>query len=71
MEEQLLAILKRVFKLESIDNTISQESCPQWDSMNHLILVVEIEIEFGCTFSPEEIAEMKSFASIVNILKSK
>ena len=71
MEERILELLKQVFKEESIDKTCSQENCKQWDSMNQLNLVIEIEDTFGITMEPEEIAEMKNFDDIVNIVKRK
>lgn len=71
MEEKIIEILKRVFKEEAIDKTCSQENCKNWDSMNQLNLVIELEDVFGITIEPEEIAEMKCFGDIVNIIKSK
>jgi len=71
MEEQILAVLKRVFKDESIDTTCSQLTCKAWDSMNQLNLVVELEMEFGISLEPEEIGKMTSYENIVRIVKSK
>ena len=50
MEEQVLDVLRRVFKDAAIDKTCSQKNCKAWDSMNHLNLIVELEIEFGVSF---------------------
>ena len=71
MEEKVLEILKDLFELDSMDNTISQASCEKWDSMGQLNLVVELESEFDVTLEPEEIAEMTSFDKIIEILNSK
>lgn len=71
MEEKILEILKNVFELETIDSTCSQTTCEKWDSMGQLNLVVEIESEFDVSLEPEEIGEMKSFADIIRLLKSK
>ena len=49
MEEKVLEILKRVFELDHVDETCSQETCEKWDSMGQLSLVVELESEFGVT----------------------
>jgi len=71
MEEQILAVLKRVFKDESIDTTCSQQTCKAWDSMNQLNLVVELEMEFGISLEPEEIAKMVSYQDVARIVTSK
>ena len=71
MEEQVLAVMRRVFENPSLDTDCSQTNCKKWDSMNHLNLIVELEIEFGVSFEPEEIARMVDFAAVVEILKAK
>lgn len=68
MEEKVLEILKNVLELDSVDTTCSQETCEKWDSMAQLNVVVELESEFGVSFEPEQISEMKSVTEILNIL---
>lgn len=71
MENRILKIMKSVFQTEDIDETCSQQSCEKWDSMNQLNLVVELEMAFGVSFEPEEIAKMRSFKEVAQIVKSK
>jgi len=71
MEEKVLEILKRVFNDLSLDASCSQATCKTWDSMNQLNLVVELEMEFGVSLEPEEIARMTNYMEVVQILKSK
>lgn len=71
MEERVLSVLRMVFKDNMINATCSQKNCAAWDSMNHLNLVVEIEIEFGISLEPEEIARMVDYAAVCEILKEK
>ena len=71
MENRILEIMKSVFQTEAIDETCSQQNCEKWDSMNQLNLVVELELEFGLSFEPEEIAMMRSFEEVAQIVKSK
>ena len=63
--------MKSVFQTDTIDETCSQQNCEKWDSMNHLNLVVELEMEFGISFEPEEIAKMQTFDEVVSIIKDK
>lgn len=71
MEDKILEIMKSVFQMEDIDMTCSQQNCDKWDSMNHLNLIVELEMEFGVSFEPEEIAMMRSFDDVVRVVKIK
>lgn len=71
MEQRVLDVLRRVLKDSSIDETCSQKNCKAWDSMNHLNLVVELEMEFGVSLEPEEIARMVDYAAVCEILKTK
>jgi acyl carrier protein len=71
MEQQLLDVLRRVFKDPSLDESCSQKNCAAWDSMNQLNLVIELEMEFGISLEPEEIGRMVDFPSVLEIVKSK
>ena len=71
MNKQVLDVIRRVLKDPSLDESCSQKNCAAWDSMNHLNLVVELEIEFGVSLEPEEIARMVDYKSVCDILKSK
>ena len=71
MEEQVLAVMRRVFENPNLDTDCSQTNCKKWDSMNHLNLIVELEIEFGVSFEPEEIARMVDFEAVCEVLKTK
>ncbi|MDR0630697.1 MAG: acyl carrier protein [Holosporales bacterium] len=64
MKDRIKKVMKRVFNLQEIPDDISQSNCAEWDSMNHLNLVVELEEEFDVSFEPEDIAEMKSLKRI-------
>ncbi len=71
MEEKVIALLEEVLDVESLDNTCSQVTCEEWDSMAQLNIVAELEDAFDVNLEPEEISSMKSFDDIIRILKSK
>ena len=71
MEKQVLDVLRRVFKDPFLDETCSQKNCKAWDSMNHLNLVVELEMEFGISLEPEEIGKMTDYKSVLEIVNNK
>lgn len=71
MEERILDVMRNVFDDNTVDSTCSQKTCKAWDSMNHLNLVVELEMEFGVSLEPEEIGRMICFQDVKNIISSK
>jgi len=52
---------------------ITAESSPQtienWDSMQHLNLVLAVEEKFGVQFDPEEIERMKNVGAVVTLVE--
>lgn len=53
---------------EAIDSHVSTTTSSAWTSLNHLMLVSQLESEFGVVFSNQEIKELASFPAIVEIL---
>lgn len=71
MEEKVIEVLKHVLKSNDIDETVSMQSSEAWDSMAHINLVTELEMEFGVSFEPEEFPELSSYQAIVSLLIAK
>jgi acyl carrier protein len=44
---------------------------PGWDSLKHLVLVMEIEGTFGLQFAMDEIADLDSVSKIVNAVERR
>jgi len=70
MRERIKKVMKDTFDLDDVLDNVSQETCAQWDSMHHLQLVVCLETEFGISFEPEDIVEIKSIDEIEKKIKS-
>jgi acyl carrier protein len=64
MIEKIKKIIKNVLEIGEVSDDICQETCVEWDSMNHLRLVVELESEFNISFDPLDIIEMDSLDAI-------
>ncbi|HEX4492953.1 MAG TPA: acyl carrier protein [Acidimicrobiia bacterium] len=52
----------------TIDDTTSSTTVEEWDSMNHIQLIVALEGEFGVSFEPERAVELVSVAEIERAL---
>lgn len=68
IEQRLEKVFRETFSIESVPATLSQKTCAEWDSVNHLNLILALEAEFGVTFEPEEIAAMQDFESVASTL---
>jgi len=55
----------------SIDTSSSPQTIENWDSIQHLNLVLAIEERFGVQLSPEEIEQMKSVGETVKLVESR
>ena len=66
IEYNLFKIFAKVFGLmdNSINMSTSQENLENWDSLNHILLIVEIEKKFDIKFKVGKIGELNSVKKI-------
>jgi acyl carrier protein len=70
--EQLQEIFRNAFSSDvSIDSETSKENLPEWDSINHLNLIVELEDQLNFQFTPEEIESIKSVHILLDLIQKK
>lgn len=71
--EQVRAIASDVFGVPA--SKLSADSSPEtienWDSMQHLNLVLAIEEKFGIQLDPEEIEQMKTIGAVAAVVEKK
>lgn len=72
-DDQLKSIMAKVFKTNAgeISTLTSQKNLDSWDSLAHLNLIVELEMELDIDFDPEEISQINSFVTLKELLKLK
>lgn len=65
-DDRLRAVFASVFGIDAarLSDDDSYETIPEWDSVNHINLVLSLEAEFGIQLEPGEIAELTSVAAI-------
>ncbi len=63
-------ILHRVFKipLQSISDSLSPKDIPEWDSMNYLFFISELEKRFGFSFTIDEVVSSKTVGDIRRVV---
>lgn len=70
---RLTTILRDVFDDESIVATpkMTASDVKDWDSVNHITLIVAIEEEFGIKFNTAELEKMKNVGQMVDEIEKK
>ena len=66
-------IVSKIFKIpeENITDDLSSKTIPEWDSMNYLMFIAELEKQFNVSFSMNEVMNADSLEAIKNVLRSK
>jgi acyl carrier protein len=62
MDRRFRNVLESVLGVDAstLTDDDSPRTIPQWDSVNHLQLMLALEAEYGIQFSPDEIAKLSS-----------
>lgn len=73
MKDKVKKIIANVFNLEFslIEDNASPDNIMNWDSLNHMNLIVSLEEEFNVRFTDEEIGEMLNLDLIEITIKDK
>lgn len=68
MKDKIKMIMADIFGISVVDlpENPSIDSVLQWDSLNHLRLMIELENSFNVSLEPEEMAELISLSAIYN-----
>lgn len=71
--EKVTQVCREVFGdsgLEIVEDT-TPEMVEQWDSFNHINLIMLLEEEFGINFSTKEIGMIGSIGHLVRLIEAK
>jgi acyl carrier protein len=69
--EQVRGVASDIFGVptEKITAESSPETIENWDSMQHLNLVLAIEEKFGVQLDPEDIEQMKNIGAVAALVE--
>jgi acyl carrier protein len=69
--EQVKSIASDIFGVptDKITAESSPETIENWDSMQHLNLVLAVEEKFGVQLNPEDIEQMKSIGAVAKLVE--
>ena len=70
---QLTTIFREVFDDDSLQLTpeLTSASVPEWDSFNHINLIVAVETQFCIKFQTAELESMASVGHLAQIIQTK
>ena len=69
--EQVRSVASDIFGVppEKITAESSPETIENWDSMQHLNLVLAVEEKFGVQLEPEDIEQMKNVGAVAKVVE--
>jgi acyl carrier protein len=70
---QLTTIFHDLFDDDSIElnPSLTAADVPEWDSFNHINLIVAVESRFGIKFQTAELESMHTVGHLADIIQSK
>jgi acyl carrier protein len=71
MFEQVRNVASDIFGIpaDKITPESSPETIENWDSMQHLNLVLAVEEKFGVQLDPEDIEQMKNIGAVAKVVE--
>ena len=63
-------IVSELFSIneESVDDSLSSKDIPNWDSMNYLLFIAELEKEYGISFSMDQVMNAQTLGDLHTIV---
>ena len=70
--EKLEILFKNTFNIKDEDiNKASQNNLKNWDSVNHMNLILAIEKEFDITLDNNDVIKLSNFRTCFQLIKNK
>jgi acyl carrier protein len=72
MEDSLQNVFKKTFLISTEQAKLAEYmKTPNWDSVNHMVLISAIESEFNIEFEMDEIVALSSFQVALDLINKK
>lgn len=73
MKERLNGIFREVFDDDTIEisDNMTAKDIAEWDSLNHIILVVAVEKEFGLKLNAAEVGKLENVGAMLTLLEDR
>ncbi len=70
MDEKIIKIVKEILE-EPINLETTRDTANNWDSINHIKIILMLQEEFLISFSAHEISNLNSIKDIINNITEK
>jgi acyl carrier protein len=54
--------------VESVTDELAYQGIPEWDSISHMVLISQLEEDFGVSIATDDVIDMSSVAKAMDIL---
>lgn len=73
IEKVCARVIGEILEIDPTDitNESSPDNLPEWDSLMHLKIILELEKAFSINISPEEGIELENFKMICNYISER
>ena len=73
MDDKIRTVFNSVFQIppDQVQDSLSPEGVPGWDSLGHIRLVTALQELFGIEFEVDEIMRMETVAEIKKIISAR
>jgi len=73
IEKVCAQVVGKILEIDSaeISDESSPDNLPEWDSLMHLKIILELEKAFSINISPEEGIELENFKMICNYVNER
>ena len=71
--EKLTIIFRDIFTEPALELTseMTANDVEKWDSLTHMLMVAEVEKQFGIKFKLKDLNKMKNVGSLISIIEEK
>ena len=73
VKEKLQYIFREVFEDDDsiLQEDMTAEDIEDWDSLTHIQLIENIEVEFGITFTLQEVTRLNNVGEFIDLTEQK
>ena len=70
---RLRGVFRRIFEKEGMEikNETTAQDVPGWDSLTHIDLIIQIEEEFGITFTVNDLIGLANVGEMLSLIERK
>ena len=73
VQEKVIQVLINIFQVspDKISTETTSDNVENWDSLNHINMILALEQEFGIRYDQEQVVSMLSVGEIIDATKGK